>query len=89
MRRGNTAMKAADKKAKKVDVAEVAYLHVDLDVKQGPLEEGLARIREALADFEPSPSGVIFSGGGDWAFWRLDAPLSIGGAEAQIAAAEA
>lgn len=85
----NPAMTAVHKKAKKADVAEVAFLHVDLDVKHGPLQEGLERIRTTLAGFEPRPSGVTFSGGGYWAFWRLDEPLSVGGAEAQIAAAEA
>ena len=84
----NPAIPAADKKACKEDVSELAFLHVDLDVKQGPLEEGLAGIRARLADFAPRPSGIIFSGGGYWAFWRLDEPLYLGGAEAQIAEAE-
>lgn len=85
----NPAMKAVDKKAKKEDVAEVAFLHVDLDVKQGPFEEGLARIRETLADFEPRPSGIIHSGGGYWAFWRLNEPVFVGGDANRIAESEA
>lgn len=85
----NPPSAAIDKKASKADLAELAFLHVDLDVKEGPLDQGLAAICARLADFEPKPSAVIFSGGGYWAFWRLDQPLYLGGAEDQVAEAEA
>jgi len=76
-------------KASKSDVEELALLHVDLDVKQGPIDEGLAAIRTQLEGFRLRPSGVIFSGGGYWGFWRLDKALYLGGQPVRVAEAEA
>lgn len=78
-------------KAKKEDVEELAFLHVDMDVKTGDLPSGLAAIRSKLEVFAPRPSGVIFSGGGYWGFWRL-APgetLYLAGDNIRITDAEA
>lgn len=79
-----------DKKAKKEDVAELAFLHVDVDPRKGEdLAQEQRRALKVLQDFRPAPSAIIFSGGGYQGFWRLDEPLYLGGAEAQIAEAEA
>jgi len=51
-----------DRKAKKVDVNEAAFLHVDVDDLNA-----LSRIEQ----YAPRPTSVIFSGGGYQAFWRL------------------
>lgn len=96
----NPLKAATNKKAKKEDVAELAFLHVDVDPRKAPdgtrtedlpqwYTDEQARISKLLADFAPTPSAIIFSGGGYQAFWRLGQPLYLGGAEAQIADAEA
>jgi P4 family phage/plasmid primase-like protien len=85
----NPASTTLRSKARKEEVEALALLHVDLDVKTGDLETGLDAIRHRLAAFRPEPSGVIFSGGGYWAFFRLKDPLPLGGGPAQIAEAEA
>jgi len=86
----NPTRGAVDKKAKKEDVAELAFLHVDVDPRKGEdLASEQKRALKVLEDFSPSPSAIVFSGGGYQAFWRLDDPLYLGGAEAQIAEAEA
>lgn len=43
-------------KAKKTDIAEALYLHVDLDSPNA---------LEGLKAFEPKPTAVVFSGGGN------------------------
>jgi len=67
-------------KAKKTDVEEMAWLHVDVDPAKGEkFADEQTRILKTLEDFKPRPSCVIFSGGGYQAFWRLDAPVFVGG----------
>lgn len=62
-----------DAKAKKADVVEVTWLHVDVDDLSA-----LGR----LQDIEPPPTVIICSGGGYQAFWQLSEPLTdIGVAE--------
>lgn len=86
----NPLRATADKKAKKEDVAELAFLHVDVDPRKGKdLKAEQDRAIKVLEGFNPPPSAIIFSGGGYQGFWRLDEPLYLGGAEAQIAEAEA
>lgn len=62
----------ADGKAKKEDVVDALFLHVDID------DLG-AETR--LRTFTPAPTAVIFSGGGFQAFWRLREPASPEAAE--------
>ncbi len=67
-------------KAKKEDVEELAWLHVDIDPRKGETpEQGRARALEALQTFSPPPSLIIDSGGGLQGFWRLDDGVYIGG----------
>ncbi|MEP0943833.1 MAG: virulence-associated E family protein [Rhizobiaceae bacterium] len=53
-----------DIKAKKTDIVRVDRFHVDVD---DPSEEAKSRI----LNYEPSPSLVMFSGGGFQAYWDL------------------
>jgi hypothetical protein len=77
-------------KAKKEDVEELAFLHVDVDPRKGEdLASERTRALKVLEDFSPSPSCIIDSGGGFQGFWRLDAPLYIGGDSNRISDAEA
>ena len=70
------------KKAKKSDVAAMAWLHVDADPAPGKDFAGeRKRILKELQDFQPKPTVIIDSGGGYQAFWRLDAPVPVNGDE--------
>lgn len=78
-------------KAKAVDIAEVRYLHVDLDPapvdgtpeeKQAAHEQQRERLRARLMD-ESDPTCVVDSGGGYWGFWRLQKPVELDGSQAQ------
>ncbi|MCK5600549.1 hypothetical protein KAR91_01700 [Candidatus Pacearchaeota archaeon] len=76
----NPTISAVDKKASRQDIACVEYLHVDVDPRAGePLTDEQPRILEKIREFKPTPTCVIFSGGGYQAFWRLEEPIQIGG----------
>lgn len=76
----NPARSKLNSKAKKEDVEELAWLHVDIDPRRGedPAEARAAALKK-LTDFTPPPSLIIDSGGGLQGLWRLDEPLYIGG----------
>lgn len=76
----NPARTKLRSKAKKEDVEDLAWLHVDIDPRRGedPAEARKAALKK-LRDFTPPPSLIIDSGGGLQGFWRLDDPLYIGG----------
>ena len=60
-------------KGSKEDVARLAWLHVDLDPREGEEPEaGKARVMKALREFRHAPTVLIDSGGGVQAFWKLD-----------------
>ncbi len=60
------------KKASKSGIAEVRWLHVDMDPRVGEnLDAERERILAALQAYDPSPSAIIDSGGGYWGLWRL------------------
>lgn len=82
----NPARTHLTSKAKKEDVEEFAWGHVDIDPKKGEdPAEARANALKKLQSFSPPPSLIIDSGGGLQGFWRIaDAPY-IGG---NIAAAE-
>ena len=56
---------ARDIKARKEDMARAHYLHVDVD--------DMAAL-DRIKNYAPSPTAIVFSGGGYQAFWRLAAP---------------
>lgn len=71
-----------DKKATRLDIKELAFLHVDLDPRAGedPDEERkriLNLLTDGLPKDMPRPSAITDSGGGYWAFWRLTEPFLI------------
>ena len=69
----NPTVKALTNKASKEEVARLAYLHVDIDPRAGEnLEEEQARALKLLQNFKPSPTVILFSGGGYQGFWRLN-----------------
>ena len=68
------------KKANLEEVAALAWLHVDIDPREGEdIEEERARALKLLQDYVPAPTVIIFSGGGYQGFWRLEDPLPIDG----------
>lgn len=96
----NRVRGSVEKKPKKEDIEEAVALHVDLDPRKprdGMTAEELDRwnsderdrILKTLGDFSPSPSAVIYSGGGYQAFWQLDEPLYVGGDVNRISELEA
>lgn len=63
-------------KARKGDMTQARYLHVDIDPEEGadlPAEREriLHRLTSALPEGLPRPTFVVDSGNGFWAFWRL------------------
>jgi hypothetical protein len=80
----NQPRHALTSKARKEDIAEVRYLHVDIDARVGEeRRDELARIKKLLTSDLPSgvpkPTFIVFSGGGYQAFWRLSEPIVVNG----------
>jgi hypothetical protein len=66
-------------KAKKIDIVAIEYLLADLDPNGNERpEEAKARYRAALETFEPAPTGVIDSGNGIQALWKLAKRIELG-----------
>lgn len=70
------------KKAERTDIANVWYLHVDIDPRAGEdLAGEQARILKVLMSPHgklPAPTVITYSGGGYQGFWALDKPIIIG-----------
>lgn len=84
----NPLLRSLNKKAGREDIAELAWLHVDIDPRVGEdIDTERMRALELLTTRLPSgvpkPTCIVFSGGGYQAFWRLEAPLPINGEEAK------
>lgn len=80
----NAVARPLAKKPAREDVDAVEFLHVDVDPdKRRPLAEERARLHDLfgprLPAGVPAPSILIDSGGGLQGFWRLAAPMPIGG----------
>lgn len=79
----NPLRRAPFKKAKKEDVARMAFVHVDLDPKPGETTEvAKARCKKLLDGYRLPPSIVVDSGNGLQALWALRAvgdELEVGG----------
>jgi hypothetical protein len=70
------------KKAAKTDIASAAYLHVDADPDDGESPELFKkRILPKIEAHKPAPTFVVNSGNGVNLLWRLDAPVTLNGAE--------
>lgn len=82
----NSLIKPRKTKPRREHIAALDWLHVDIDATVGAsIEVEQERILRLLSDDLPlgipKPSGIVFSGGGYQAFWRLKDPLPINGAE--------
>lgn len=86
----NPFSRAVRSKPKKTDVAAVAWLYCDIDPrptdfaatekdKTRSLAEEQKRILAELANFDPAPTVVVFSGGGYQALWRASESHPING----------
>lgn len=76
----NDAIGSPTKKVSREEIHRVPFLHVDVDPRVG--EDVVAeqhRILSLLTEFRPSPTVIVFSGGGYQALWKLDQPIAIDG----------
>jgi hypothetical protein len=78
----NEVSRDVGKKAERADIANVHYLHVDVDPRAG--EDVGAEQRRILGVLReppglPPPTVVVASGGGYQAFWKLAAPIPVEG----------
>jgi len=78
-----------DNKASLKNVANVHWLHVDIDAEAGDLLAELKRIKALVTDELPTgalkPTVIVYSGGGYQIFYQLDQPIPIQG-NAEVAA---
>ena len=77
------------KKASRLEIEEMCFLHVDVDPRtpapdadkaqhnRDERERILALLTDKLPEGVPKPSAVTYSGGGYWGFWRLTEPFPI------------
>jgi hypothetical protein len=89
----NTIRHHISSKCRKVDVAAVRYIHLDMDVPDGEdLEAGRQRILRELTKERPKDvppaSLLIASGNGHQAFWAIQEPVVINGDEKLAAEVE-
>jgi hypothetical protein len=72
----NPPIADVDVKAQKEHIKAVHYLQIDMD-RVG--DEHLERFMSKLPRGVPSPTALLFSGGGYQAFWKLEPPIPING----------
>lgn len=79
----NPTLRSINKKARREDIAAVEYFHVDLDPRAGEdLESEQARIETLINELPtgiPTPTGIIFSGGGYNLLWKLEQAIPVDG----------
>ena len=80
----NPTTRDLEKKAQREHIAELAWLHIDIDPRpREAFDEEQARalglLTTKLPDGIPPPTVVIFSGGGYQGFWKLKSPVPING----------
>jgi hypothetical protein len=86
----NPPTRALQSKAKKSDVREMRWLHVDSDPEAGKdLAAERERILKKLQEFRPEPTVILDSGGGYQAFWKLSEPVPVNGSEQKCEELEA
>lgn len=79
----NPTLRPISKKAEREDIAELAWLHVDIDPRPGEdiakeQERSLGLLRNPPKNVPP-PTVIIFSGGGYQGFWRLSPTFKVNG----------
>lgn len=71
------------KKLERTDIKAVHYLHVDVDPRAGEdVASEQARILNLMRNPPgglPLPTGIVYSGGGYQAYWKLSEALQVGG----------
>lgn len=76
------------KKAERSDIREVVFLHVDVDPRAGEdIAVEQARALDLLRNGHkglPTPTAIVFSGGGYNALWKLESPIPTNGDQGQI-----
>jgi hypothetical protein len=72
----NGTNKNLTKKAKKTDISEVRWLHVDVDPTSEFFDAEREKILRRLREHVPPPTVILDSGGGYQAFWRLSKPVT-------------
>lgn len=78
----NPTRTAMSSKAKKADIASVAYLHVDADPDPGETPEQFkARLLPQIAAYHLAPTFIVDSGNGLQLLWRLGTPVAVDSAE--------
>jgi len=80
----NPCVRPLQTKPMREHIGALAWLHVDLDPRSGePIDEERSRILKLLqnptAKGIPTPSVIVFSGGGYQGFWRLANPVILSG----------
>lgn len=80
----NSVMRDLTSKALKEDIRSADWLHIDIDPQPGEdikveRERALSLLTDKLPKGIPSPTVVIFSGGGYQGFWRLKESVAIDG----------
>lgn len=86
----NPTLRPMRSKAKKIDIAALSWLHVDVDPRVGePIESERERALRIIASFSPPPTVIIDSGGGYQGFWKLTEEQPVNGNEARAVELEA
>jgi hypothetical protein len=82
----NPVTEKLTKKARKADVAEVRWLHIDADLDKrvdwssaDDVEAEKSRVLTQLRTYNPPPTVITWTGGGFQAFWRLRSPIVVNG----------
>lgn len=90
----NPVLAATSNHPEKEHIAELAWLHVDVDPRARvrdmakEQERLLGLLTNNLPETLPKPTLIIFSGGGYQGFWKLKIPMDVDGDEELIVQAE-
>jgi hypothetical protein len=76
----NPTRKLMDKKAAKIDIAQIEYALADLDPKddETPEEAKTRYLEQFNGAFEPKPTAIVDSGNGIQCLWRWQDPIKLG-----------
>lgn len=80
----NSTIKDMNSKAQKEHIKSADWLHIDIDPQEGmdldiERERALSLLTDKLPKGVPSPTVIVFSGGGYQGFWKLKNPVLLDG----------